>query len=162
MQNQEKEKTVAHQSSNSDSLQNAMDFWLGEWDLTWTNASGALEYGTNHVHRILDSAVMQGNFRTADESLTGISLTVYNPNKNTWFQTWGDNQGAYYAFTGLIEKDKRIFSTEVKEINGNLIVQRIVFYDIKSDSLKWSWELSRDGGETFEPQWQIDYKRRND
>jgi hypothetical protein len=135
------------------------DFWVGNWDLTWTNAQGKIEKGNNRVEKILDGTVIQENFSFATGVFKGISISVYNVAKGTWHQAWADSQGTYYDFEGDVVENKRIFKTRVREQNGQKIIQRMVFYDIKADSLTWDWELSRDGGVTWQLQWRINYVR---
>lgn len=150
--------TQAQSVSSQDST--LFDFWVGDWDLTWTNGEGNLEKGTNRIVRILEGKVIQENFTTENGSLKGMSISVFNSRRKTWHQAWVDNQGGYYDFEGKVEGDKRIFSTRMKEVNGMKIVQRMVFSEIKKDSLTWNWELSKDGGITWETQWKINYKRK--
>lgn len=137
------------------------DFWIGEWNLTWTNAEGKIDKGTNRITKILDGKVIQENFSDAVGNFKGISISVYNPTKKTWHQAWADNQGGYYDLEGQVEGEKRIFKTQVKELNGEKIIQRMVFYNINFNSLTWDWELSRDGGVTWQLQWRISYVKRN-
>lgn len=136
------------------------DFWVGTWDLTWTNSKGQIERGTNHIEKILDGQVIQENFSFSDGTFKGTSISVYNSAKKTWHQAWADTQGSYFDFEGDVEGEKRIFKTRVKEQGGQKIIQRMVFYEIKSDSLTWDWEMSKDGGVTWQLQWRINYVRR--
>ena len=136
------------------------DFWIGNWDLTWTNSQGQIERGTNHIEKILDGKVIRENFSFASGTFKGTSISVYNPAKQTWHQAWADTQGSYFDFVGDAEGEKRIFKTHIKERDGQKIIQRMVFYDIKSDSLKWDWEISKDGGLTWQLQWRINYVRK--
>jgi hypothetical protein len=137
------------------------DFWLGEWDLTWTNTEGKVDKGTNHINKILDGKVIQENFSDAAGNFKGISISVYDPRKKTWHQAWADNEGGYYDLEGQVEGEKRIFRTQTKELNGKKIIQRMVFYNIKSNSLTWDWEVSSDGGTTWQLQWKINYVKKN-
>src|ERR1700758_5408450 len=44
------------------SQQQQLSFWVGEWDLTWPgNRAGEVQHGTNSVHRVLDSCVVEEN-----------------------------------------------------------------------------------------------------
>ncbi len=135
------------------------DFWVGEWNLEWTNADGSKSSGTNKIEKTLDGKVIQENFRDP-KGFKGTSISVYNTRQKTWHQAWADNGGSYYDFEGAIEGEKRIFKTKEKEVNGNKIIQRMVFYNIKHDSLLWDWELTKDGGKTWALQWRIFYNRK--
>ena len=150
-------------SAQSLTLQDSslFDFWVGEWDLTWTNADGKIDKGTNRITKILDGKVIQENFSDATGAFKGISISVYNQAKKTWHQAWADNQGGYYDFEGAVDGKKRIFRTRMKEVNGEKVIQRMVFYNINTTSLTWDWEMSKDGGVTWQLQWRINYSKRN-
>jgi len=98
------------------------DFWLGDWNLTWVDAEGQVNKGTNQIVRILDGKVIQENFSDEKGSFKGMSLSVFNPDRKTWHQAWTDNQGGYFDFVGEVEGNKRIFKTQVKEKNGEKII----------------------------------------
>ena len=136
------------------------DFWLGDWNLTWVDAEGNVNKGSNHIVRILDGKVIQENFSDEKGRFKGMSLSVFNPARKTWHQAWTDNQGGYFDFVGEVEGDKRIFKTQMKEKNGEKIIQRMVFYNINANSLTWDWELSRDGGTSWLLQWRINYLKK--
>ena len=136
------------------------DFWVGEWDATWTNSAGQIEKGTNQIVKILDGKVIQENFRFASGEFKGTSISVYNPTKQSWHQAWADTQGGYYDFEGDVQGEKRIFKTRIREQGGQKIIQRMAFYKIKPESFIWDWELSRDGGLTWQLQWRINYVRK--
>jgi hypothetical protein len=48
-------------SAQSTKVQDAalFDFWVGDWNLTWTNANGEIEKGANSVVKILDGKIIQ-------------------------------------------------------------------------------------------------------
>lgn len=138
-----------------------MDFWVGEWNLTWKDKDGKIERGFNEVYKTLDGKVIQENFRALDgasEGFTGKSWTVFNTKKDTWFQTWVDNQGSYLDFTFELEAGKRIFKRTGNDKDGNTIHQRMVFYNITENNFDWNWESSKDG-KTWNLLWQIHYEK---
>lgn len=139
------------------------DFWLGGWEVTWEEANGETGRGTNFIEKTLDGKVIQENFRVNEgqmEGFMGTSISVYNPRTDTWKQAWADNQGGYFDFTGKVDGTNRIFQTDIRKIGPDtLFTQRMVFYDITYDSLKWDWESSVDGGETWSLNWRINYRK---
>lgn len=135
------------------------DFWVGEWEASWTNADGTTGTGKNSIKKILDDKVIQENFSDS-QGFKGTSITVFNKQRKTWHQAWADNQGGYYNFLGEVEGSKRIFRTPTREIGGKLMTLRMVFYDITPKSMMWDWEKSSDGGKTWELQWRIAYKKK--
>jgi hypothetical protein len=133
-----------------------LDFWLGDWEVTW----GDDGRGTNRVVQILDGQVIQENFDAGDTMpFRGMSLSVYKTSIGAWQQTWVDTDGNYWHFTGEFKDGRMIFATE-DLIDGQPVKLRMVFYNIEPDQLKWKWEQSRDGGQTWELNWNIHYKRK--
>jgi len=129
------------------------DFWLGEWVCTW----GEDGKGTNHVLHIMDDKVIQENFSAPE--LKGMSVSVYDPERKLWCQTWVDNKGSYLDFTGGFENGKMILSRDAI-VRGETCKQRMVWYNIEADQFDWNWERSDDCGNTWHVQWQIKYKRK--
>ncbi len=139
------------------------DFWVGDWELTWVDANGDTARGTNKIERILDGKVLKENFEALSGDYGGFkgkSYSVYNPRTGTWKQTWVDNQGGYLDFTGKFEGNIRIFERKGINSEGQEILQRMVFYDITEDSLKWDWEISEDNGSNWQLRWRIFYKKK--
>lgn len=138
-----------------------MDFWVGNWNLTWKDKDGNMERGLNEVKRTLGGKVIQENFRAlngASAGFIGKSWTVFNVNKDTWFQTWVDNQGSYLDFTFEIDGGKRVFKRTGLDKVGSPIYQRMVFYNITENNFDWNWESSKDA-KTWDLLWQIHYER---
>lgn len=133
------------------------DFWLGEWNLTW----GENGRGRNVISKILDGKVIQEQFTSLPDDdttpLIGLSLSVFNGQTGQWQQTWVDNQGSYLDFKGGMVGDKMILSRETT-IEGQPMQQRMVWQNIQTDALDWSWERSDDGGQTWTVQWTIHYQ----
>jgi hypothetical protein len=136
------------------------DFWVGDWELSWSNPDGSVSKGKNKIEKIVAGKVIQENFADSN-GFIGTSISVFNKTKKTWHQAWADNSGGYFNFIGEKEGDKRIFKTEPKKIGENTFVLRMVFYDIKSDSFVWDWQRSNDNGLTWSLNWRINYKRKN-
>jgi len=139
------------------------DFWLGKWEVSWEESDGNIGKGTNHIHKILDDTVLLENFEILEgnnRGFKGKSMSVYQPDRNRWKQAWTDNNGGYYDFTGMLDGQNRIFQTDVNRLpDGRRFVQRMVFYNISDSSFVWDWESSNDGGESWNLNWRINYKR---
>jgi len=133
--------------------ENQFDFWLGEWQVTW----GEDGKGTNRIEHILGGKIIQENFSAPD--FQGMSVSVYDPERKLWCQTWVDNNGTYLDFTGKFEDGKMILVRDAI-VRGEACKQRMVWYEIQADKLEWNWERSDDGGNTWRVLWQIHYVRR--
>jgi len=137
---------------------NDFDFWVGEWDVHWYGPDSTVVKGSNHIEKILDGKVLQEHFEDPADGFRGTSISVYNPQANTWYQSWADNGGGYFHFVGDTTDGQRIFRMTEEDNRG--VLYRMVFSDIKPDSLTWTWEGTRDGGKTWKTAWQIFYQRR--
>jgi hypothetical protein len=139
------------------SPERGFDFWLGEWRVSWDEEQG----GINRIDKILDGKVIRERFDGRPAMpFRGMSLSVYDPRSELWRQTWVDNDGNYWAFTGRFQDGRMILSTE-DVVEGKPVLLRMVFYDIEADELEWNWERSEDGGRTWDLRWRIHYSRMN-
>ncbi|HEV8190872.1 MAG TPA: hypothetical protein VGP82_05240 [Ktedonobacterales bacterium] len=135
------------------------DFWLGEWDLTWEGGSG-----TNCITRIFDGQVIQERFAAHRDDpnvppLQGLSVSVFDSALGKWRQTWVDNNGSYMDFVGGFSDGKMALYMD-RTMNGKASTYCMVFYNIAGNSLDWDWERSEDGGQSWQLQWRIHYRRR--
>jgi hypothetical protein len=143
--------------------QKQLNFWVGEWDATWPGPKeGEIQKGTNSIRRVLEGCIVEENFSGgADMHLRGKSVSVFDTRAGKWKQTWVDNEGGYLDFVGEFKDGQMILGREFQKADGTKVMQRMVFKNIKPDEFDWSWEASKDGGETWQVQWPIHYKRRS-
>ena len=141
-------------------IENAFDFWVGDWDVHWINPDSSYTYGDNLIEKRLDGKVIQEHFIDSISGFMGTSISVYGIADSIWHQSWADNAGGYFNFYGIIDGKKRIFQTKPKKRNGKMIIQQMVFYNIEENDFTWDWESSIDGGETWKLVWQIFYERK--
>jgi hypothetical protein len=140
------------------------DFWVGEWEVSWP-ASDATENksgrGRNRIHKALDDCAIVENFDGQPGiPLRGMSLSTYNRQLQKWQQTWVDSEGSYLDFVGEFRDGKMILQREAKSRAGKAFLQRMVWQNIKPESLDWSWERSDNGGKNWQVMWAIHYVRQ--
>jgi hypothetical protein len=142
--------------------QKQLEFWVGDWDLTWPGEKqGQTDHGTNSIHRVLDTCVVQENFSGGDAMhLRGISVSIFDVRSHKWKQTWVDNEGGYLDFVGEFKDGQMILARNAVRPDGTKVVQRMVYKNITPNEFDWSWEASKDGGKTWQVQWPIHYKRK--
>ena len=101
--------TTAQPKPCSEPEQKQLDFWVGEWDLTWPgNNPGETAHGTNSIRRILDGCVVEENFSGGDAMpLRGRSVSIFDVRAGKWKQTWVDNEGGYLDFAGEFRDGER-------------------------------------------------------
>lgn len=140
------------------------DFWLGEWSLSWPaeqsgGKPGGRGEGSNRIERLFGNCVISENFETSDAGFRGHSVSVFDERMGLWRQTWVDSSGAFLYFTGGLQGDTMELRTDPVERESETVLNRMVFKDIEPNSLRWEWQGSRDGGETWDDLWTIDYVR---
>jgi hypothetical protein len=128
------------------------DFWLGDWDVSWDGGSGL-----NVVRSTYGGRVIEERFEGRPVGLNGMSVSLYDPRRKVWRQTWVDDAGGYFALAGTFADGRMILETELPGAVEPL--RRMVFCNIRPDSLDWLWEGSGDGT-TWAPLWRIHYERR--
>jgi hypothetical protein len=136
-----------------------LDFWLGEWQLSYVE-DGKPATSHNRITRILDGCVVLEEFEgPPGTALVGRSLSTFDRVTRRWKQTWVDNTGTYLDFTGGLQDGRMVFAREAQR-DGKRFAQRMVFEDVKRDSLRWLWQRSDDGGSTWKTLWEIGYRRK--
>jgi hypothetical protein len=142
--------------------QKQLEFWVGDWDLTWPGPkAGETLHGANHIQRILDGCVVQENFSNEATNYRGTSISIFDAPAGKWKQTWVDNGGAYLDFVGEFKNGQMILQREAVGKNGAKSLQRMVWKNITANEFDWSWEASQDDGKTWQVQWPIHYKRKS-
>ena len=134
------------------------DFWLGEWNVRWGATPG--DTGRNVVTRSFGGRVVEERFDgRPGVDLLGLSVSVYDPHRELWRQTWVDDAGNYFALEGnLIDGDMTLLSTAHNAPERGA-VYRMRFFDIERDALTWTWERSLRAGAVFEELWRLEYER---
>ena len=69
-----------------------------------------------------------------------------------------DDQGGYFDLVGGRVDGWFAFIRDAPE-RGEHARQRMVFRDVEPDRFRWTWELSVDGGATWEVRREIAYRR---
>jgi hypothetical protein len=135
----------------------ALDFWLGDWELTW----GESGRGTNRIERTVGGRVIQETFEGHGPrgTLLGFSISIREGTDGPWRQTWVDSTGSYLDLLA-VEVDGRISFQRTSLEDGVNVTQRMVWLDVTPSSLRWEWQRSIDGGDSWETTWAIDYRRR--
>ena len=133
-----------------------LDFWIGEWDAVWSGGAG-----TNVVTSELGGTVVLERFDgRPGTTLQGISVSVYDRDREQWRQTWVDSEGGYLDFVGGMDGDG-VFELhhERRDADGGVVPFRMRFSEIERDSFTWRWQRGEPDG-AWTDQWRIDYTRR--
>ena len=131
------------------------DFWIGEWELERSDGARARVRVTS-TH---DGCVIQEDFDASPAMpLTGRSLASWDPQTRGWKQTWVDNFGSFFTFTGGFENGRMTLTAPYVNA-GKASLHRRVWSSITSDSFEWDWVTSDDDGKTWRPAWKFTGRR---
>lgn len=130
------------------------DFWIGEWEVT---ANGKVA-GSNTITRIVGGCALQENWIGAGGS-RGTSLNYYMPDAGKWRQVWVSDQGTQLTLTGGIVDGKMVLSGEHVR-GGAPVVDRITWEQQGDGSVTQDWDVSKDGGETWETLFKGVYRKK--
>lgn len=122
------------------------DFWLGEWRVTQANGTPA---GTNRIRAILDGCVVTEDFSTP-EGYAGRSFSTYDARRGVWHQTWVDNANQLLVLEGGWRDSAMVLEGESLSRDGSTVRHRITWTREGEGDVRQLWEISRDGGRTFE------------
>lgn len=152
---------TAPASACADDGYRQLDFWVGEWDLSWQGQDGATQTGSNRISGDeLGDCVISEHFDGAPSiTLRGQSVSVYDPRSDTWRQTWVDNQGGYIALSGGLGDDG-LFALETVSGNDDRPTFRMIWQDVSDDAMRWHWQQKNMQSGAWEDRWVIDYTRR--
>ncbi|WP_417319253.1 hypothetical protein [Emcibacter sp.] len=137
-----------------------LDFWVGTWRVNWGNGDQAGE-GTNVITRSMNGCVIEEQFDggvMSGHHFKGMSISIYDGREKQWRQTWMDNQGGFFDFYGQELGSDFVFQTK-QSVNKPGVISRMLFTDIKKDSLTWRWQRSEDLGNEWKDVWVINYER---
>ncbi|MEZ5565660.1 MAG: hypothetical protein R3F24_09170 [Gammaproteobacteria bacterium] len=120
------------------------NFWIGYWSVT--NADGSLA-GHNQIEPILDGCVLQETWAGVSGS-AGTSLNFYDTSRREWRQFWVWREGTTLELAGRLVDGAMILQGDSLE-DGKPVRNRITWTDPPGDTVRQLWELSRDGGKTW-------------
>jgi hypothetical protein len=133
------------------------DFWLGDWDTYRVDASGhvpgdARSVARNRVTSILGGCVLHEVYRRAD-GYTGESFTIYDASRQRWHQSWVTNQGELLEADGARQGRRIVLTATSRDAQGELL-QRVSWAP-QGDGVRETALMSRDGGKTWQPSFDI-------
>lgn len=123
------------------------DFWLGRWSV---HETGKAPRAVNEVERVAQGCAVQERY-SHDSGYTGTSLNLYDPEKGAWSQLWADNAGLVLRLEGgLDERGRMVLAGERTTRDGTAVRDRITWIPASGGTVRQVWDVSRDGGQTWE------------
>ncbi|MDX1661593.1 MAG: hypothetical protein R3326_07365 [Gemmatimonadota bacterium] len=129
----------------------AFDFWLGEWDVYDPKGE---KVGENTITVIEDGCALRERW-VSSAGNTGRSLNYYDASTGKWYQTWVASSGRPLRLVGGREGDAMVMGMETPAIH-----HRITWTPNEDGSVRQHWEISRDGGESWETGFDGEYRPR--
>jgi hypothetical protein len=141
-------------SANSQSRQ--LDYWLGDWSVTYPGASGA---STSKVYFALDNCLLVESWGSGNGH-AGENLFAYSSDDKSWHGMFADNQGRVHVFEGNVMSGSAEFRGPSRGPNGETVLNRIKVVRISADKIEQSWEKSVDNGATWRMEFRGEYSRK--
>ena len=124
----------------------SFDFWVGNWTVYHAEADTVVGY--NEVKPILNSCVIEENWTSAN-GWQGKSFNTYQPADSSWHQTWVDQSGNTYYFTGRRSGNTMKMSGQSQQ-KGQTVQFRMQYrYSPDTGEVRQTWTSSTDGGENW-------------
>lgn len=148
----------SHFAQKGECKHKEMDFWVGEWEVYSNRTNNKI--GTNEIKPIVEGCALQENWSDI-LGFRGTSFTLYSEKHKAWKQTWVDNTGDITEFTGVMKDNQIIFITApVLYKDGKIGIKRMTIVKKSSDELIQKGEESFDNMTTWEPMYDLTYKRK--
>jgi hypothetical protein len=121
------------------------DFWIGEWDVTNMKppAGRTPPVSKSRISRVLDGCAVLEEYETAN-GYAGKSLNFHDGKSGKWHQVWIDNGGAPLFLEGAMEGSAMVMRDRSDPVN------RITWSPVEGGKIRQHWEISRDGGRTWQ------------
>lgn len=139
------------------------DFWIGEWEAFGIKGNKA---GDSKISVILDSCVILEEWTSAGVQqglrYAGKSYNTYNSVTKQWQQTWVDNTGSSTEYLeGSYSSGKIIFiSRPFLFKKDSFATRRLSFYKIADDRVRQHGEISKDEGNTYSTEYDLEYRKK--
>ena len=140
--------------SCSSAKSHQFDFWIGEWDVL---AGGSLA-GRNSIRPILGGCVLQETWNGTNGG-AGSSFNFYDPQRDRWRQLWVWRNGTTIELEGGYADGKMVLEGASTDREGKATRNRITWYENADGTVRQHWQVSRDGGTTWEDSFDGLYRR---
>jgi len=147
----------------TDKVYRQFDFWIGEWEAY--NLQGQ-KSGDSKISLILDSCIVLEEWTSVPIPgifiYKGKSFNTYNAVTKQWQQSWVDNVGGSTNYTlGKFEDNKIVFQTEPFQFSKDTVASmRLSFFNLGKDEVRQFAEITKDNGQTWAVQYDLDYRRK--
>jgi hypothetical protein len=142
-------------SATSNSRQ--LDFWLGNWTVTYPGASAP---SVSKVNLELDKCLLVESW-DGGRGHRGKNMFAYSADDKSWHGMFADNQGRVHIFEGKIASGSAEFYGPSRSPNGQEVLNRIKVIRMSPNKVEQTWEKSSDNGATWTADFRGEYSRKN-
>lgn len=136
------------------------DFWIGDWDTFEADAPNGPVIARARIEPVAEGCALRERYEQSD-GLVGDSILSYDPVRRQWQQTWVTNRGSLMVLWGHFRDGAMILEGEVHLRDGTTVMQRIT-WTTEGDGVRETAVLSKDGGKTWSPAFDVLFRRRPD
>lgn len=134
------------------------DFWIGDWDTFEMDDRNGPSIARARITSIVDGCALHERYEQSD-GLVGDSILSFDPVRRRWQQTWVTNRGSNMVLWGELRDGAIELEGEAHLHDGATVLQRIT-WRVEGDAVRETAVLSRDGGERWEPAFDVLFRRR--
>ena len=135
------------------------DFWIGDWDTFEAEDLNGASIGRAQITPLVNGCALHERYEQAD-GLVGDSILSFDPVRRQWQQTWVTNRGSIMVLWGELRDGAIVLEGEVHLHDGATVLQRIT-WRTEGDAVRETALLSRDGGESWAPAFDVIFRKRD-
>lgn len=132
------------------------DFWVGDWTVV---VAGKGTVGTNLVTLEEKGCLIHEHWHDAKGG-TGQSFNFFDRTDRHWHQVWVSSTGNVLRLTGDYHDGQLAMTGERTGAGGVRIQDRLTFFNNADGTVRQLWEMSRDGGQTWQTAFDGLYQKR--
>ena len=114
---------------------------------------------TSKVQLSLDKCLVVESW-VGGKAHTGENMFAYSSDDKSWHGMFADNEGRVHIFEGKVAQGSAEFTGPSRGPNGEAVLNRIKIMRLSDNSVKQTWEKSKDNGATWSMEFQGDYARK--
>lgn len=132
------------------------DFWLGSWTVTDPKDQTV---GASEISRVADGCAVREQWQ-GSKGLAGTSLNYYDKADSAWHQIWVGGGGMILHLKGGLQNGAMVMTGGDRQTPRGTVRDRIRWTPQPDGAVLQEWEMSTDGGKTWQPSFSGRYRKR--
>ena len=133
------------------------DFWVGKWKV-YRKAAPDKQIANSLIEKLYEGCGIRENWMPLKGGGGG-SLNIYLPDKNVWRQFWIDSEGSMADLTGVWNGKSMVLKGMWPQPDKPDQKHRVTFTPQTDGSVEQQGEASDDDGKTWQPSFDLIYRR---